>query len=307
MDNISFDEMRVLLKSKEISRKDIFKKIRNINEGTVAFVYTDDLLNKKDYLNVKKIYYKYQVKRKLLEIKKDDIFILNKIYNDYINNRLIINDEVKKIIKYYFGKYTNIGRVLAANYYYLSDMICLDKVLRNVIVLDDVDAYLSKVISEKTRNRLKDKGINKISDFKEKIIFLNQIEFSNLACYIEDLKTYHLNDSLFLSILEKEQRELFDSYLECESYKLLSLKLKLSTTEVRARVYTIIKRMLKFFDSVDGIRALDLIFSKDDCFVSIKNLKLMFPKYYRYFLYLVKNKYLYKMELINSLDIIKIK
>lgn len=307
METITFNEMILLLKNREQPRREIFKKVRNINNGSIPFIYHYGYYTKKDFLKTKKIYYKYQIKRKLNNLKEEDISFLNSLYNEYVNKKLIINEEVKSKINYYFGRSSSIGRLLAANYYYVSDKISLDSVLRKVVIFDEVDGYLSKVISERTRNKLRERGIVKVSDLKNKNVFLNQIEYSNVCRYLGDLKKYYLNDTLFLSILDNGERKLFDQYLMYNSYLLLSEEMKLSPTEVRARIYTIIKKMLKFFDSIDGIRVLDLIFSKNDCFVTLANLKEIFPKYHQYLIYLVKNKFLYKIEFINGLDIIKIK
>lgn len=307
METITFNEMILLLKNREQPRREIFKKVRNINNGSIPFIYHYGYYTKKDFLKTKKIYYKYQIKRKLNNLKEEDISFLNAIYNEYVNKKLIINEEVKSKINYYFGRSSSVGRLLAANYYYVSDKISLDSALRKVVIFDDVDGFLSKVISERTRNKLRERGIVKVSDLKNKNVFLNQIEYSNVCRYLDDLKKYYLNDTLFLSILNNDERKLFDQYLMYNSYLLLSEEMKLSPTEVRARIYTVIKKMLKFFDSIDGIRVLDLIFSKNDCFVTLANLKEIFPKYHQYLIYLVKNKFLYKIEFINGLDIIKIK
>ena len=141
METITFNEMILLLKNREQPRREIFKKVRNINNGSIPFIYHYGYYTKKDFLKTKKIYYKYQIKRKLNNLKEEDISFLNSLYNEYVNKKLIINEEVKSKINYYFGRSSSIGRLLAANYYYVSDKISLDSVLRKYSLFGSSTGY----------------------------------------------------------------------------------------------------------------------------------------------------------------------
>ena len=99
METITFNEMILLLKNREQPRREIFKKVRNIKNGPIPFVYNYGYYTKKDFLKTKKIYYKYQIKRKLSNLKEQDISFLNSLYNEYVNKKLIINEEVKNMGK----------------------------------------------------------------------------------------------------------------------------------------------------------------------------------------------------------------
>lgn len=298
----SIIESLILLKNckDKKQRKEIFKEVSNITNGLKPIVKYPA------FSKIKKIYYKYQIKRRLQNLDENDLKILDELYHYHLKD-IEVNEEVKKKAVKYFGKTNNLQKTLLANYYNLYDVLSLNLETKSRMFIDGGDFYFSRIVSRDTLKRLNERDIFKLKDLEGRIIKVNDIEYSNICRYIDDLNNYYLNDSLFLSLLDNEERELFDLYLECNSYVLLSEKIGFSQTEARARIYTSIYKMIKFFDSYEGLRVIDMIFAHEECKVSVSKLQEMFPKYYKYIIYLVKNNYIYKTEFINNLDIIVIK
>lgn len=290
---------------KEVKKE--FERLNTITNGKRSYLYQNDIFSNKPLLDIKKIYYKKEIVRRLNNLKDSDIIFLNEVYNSFEERELNKDKALKKRLNKYFGRINNINKSILSNYYYLSEHLNLKKDLKLRRIYPVSDGYFSRVVSKETRERFKELKIYKLSDLENRLVRLNQFEYSNICRYLEDLNDFYLDDVLFISLLNKSERDLFDMYLEEESYVKLSTKFNYSTTELRARIYTIIKKLLLFFDTYEGIRALDMIFSFDDCKVSVSKLKELFPLYYKYFVYLVKNKYIYKTEFINNLDIIVIK
>lgn len=271
------------------------------------FVYLKSFDKNHDFLQTKKIYYKYQINRPIDNIKKEDYKIINDIYQKYLDDRIIIDSDLKKIVRRYFGKSSSIGKLIVCNYSKVSEFINCNGLVRKLIIYDKLDFYLPLSLSIETRRLLNEKGIYRLSDLYLQEIEVNQFDYANISRYMYDVDKYYLNDEIFYSILDIGELELFQEYLDYNSYLLLSKSLCVSPTEARARIYTIIKKCLKYFDSVDGVRFFDLLFSKNYSEISINEIEMLFPKCHRIFLYFVRKGYFNAIELINSLDIIKIK
>ena len=303
----TLSEILILLKeANKDQRKTLFKNILNNKIDKKAFIYTKDFYGDKKTLDVKKIYYKTLIKRKLNKISDNDKNMLSKIFNEYNNQQLKIDEDIKKVIKKYLGSSTIISKLLIVNYYYVSDYIKLDRIKRTFHFYDDCNYYISKTVSKETREMFQKRNIYKLKDLKDLTVEISNIEYSNICRYYEDLNTYYLNDSLFKSLLEKEELELLIKYLDLNSFVNLSKEIPFSTTELRARIYTITKKLLKFFDTYDGIRVLDIIFAYEDCQISVDLLKEIFPNYYKILVYLAKEKYLYNIYYDKDLDVIKL-
>lgn len=299
---------------KEIEINNLYqvrKIFLNSKMNLKPLVYQDNTFKINNYLKTKKIYYKYQIKRNLLNINYDDKMFINNIYNNLLVN-CIIDKKEKKKLRSYFGVSSKINKLIISNYFIFNNDVILPSNINitcntNISIQDDLKYYLPKSLSYRTLSQLNEIGVYRICDLAISKVMLNFFEFSNLTRYIYDLKRYYLSDSLFESILLKNEITLFMCYLHYRSYKVISAIYHFSTTEIRARVYTIIKKLLKYFDSLDGIRVLDILFCKANKYLKISDLKEIFPKYYQIFLFLVENNYLYNIELINAMEIILIK
>ena len=91
----TLSEILILLKeANKDQRKTLFKNILNNKIDKKAFIYTKDFYGDKKSLDVKKIYYKTLIKRKLNKISDNDKNMLSKIFNEYNNQQLKIDEDI---------------------------------------------------------------------------------------------------------------------------------------------------------------------------------------------------------------------
>lgn len=315
INNIGFFELVSNIKSKK-ERKD--KKIC-LKEYIVSKFNKDNkmffLNNKKslfeDGKKNKRIFYKYEIKKFWKEyISEDVIDIIKYLYYSLINEKPVnIHFKALKVLRDYFnifisGNSKNDFRLFKMYYYYSYCYKYLDYVESRFILtpLSKSEKYISKAVSYKTSSLLHEHRIYKIKDLFN--ISIDTVDLINLKKYIKDLERFQIDSSLFKSIISFEEEQLLIEYIGIRNYKEISKRMCLSDTTVRGMIYTIINKLVVFFESSEGIRALNILFSRNDNYLSKKDIEEIFLSTSEIFLFLVENDYIYNLYYNSKYEIV---
>ena len=276
----------------------VFHEYFYTNNDYVEFICTDSITNDKKK-RTNKIYYIKELINPLNKLEdKDFLAISDIVFFASINKKLVLTPTMKKNLVNLFGIYksSDIKNILYFYPFIQNDIFSRPKYHK--VSLKEMginsDGYLSLVLSKGRYDELKSKGISKISEIEG--LLLDEVEMKNIICYSLDLQKYVISDKLILSIIDNEYRDVVIEYLKNNTFKEIGKLLGFSTTKARITYYTAIKKVIDFFYTSEGVRALWLIFSHNDGYVSNSDLEKMFPIFHDLIKYIFSNNYIYHIK-----------
>lgn len=303
--NVIYELNETTIKKEKIKIFEDLLYFRNSDEKENFIMQNRNLFS--DYfLDNEPIYYRSELYPALERLSEEDINIINNIFRTILNGeKVIASKQNRKVLMKYFKIYrsseiNNIYFFYNNLYNILNINISCEKVNLLNLGITDTNYYISKLFPQERRNELKMLGVYKIYDLEE--IKLNTIEIMNLKKYVEDLKRYKVNDKLIESIINVNERNILLRYYELKTYKNLCKELLVSETKARTIVYTIYKKLVNFFDSVDGIRALNILFSNHPDYITKYDIYKMFDRYGEIIIRLFSNKLVYNVMYDEKID-----
>lgn len=286
----------------------IFEDIFNsrIDNEKIDFIMSNKSLFSDIYIDNGPVYYRNELYPVLNDVKEEDIPVINNIFRTYLNGeKIIMNKQNKRILMHYFKIYRS-SEINNLYYFYSNCYKILDINIGTQIVnlkdlgILDGNYYFSKIFPLERRNDFARYGAYKI--FELEGIRLNTFEIRVLKSYIEDIKRYQINDKLIESIITKEERKILLEYFNVKTYKNLCKILLVSETKCRTIVYTIYKKLINFFDSYEGIRALNLMFSMHPGYIKKYDIYKMFNEYSEVVIKLFSSNLIYNVSYDEKID-----
>lgn len=251
-----------------------------------------EFIDTNSYQKRNKTYYISDIVNKFHKIDSDDWQAISEIYAMILNKRkLSFNFLMKKNLVEVFNitRASDVKDILLF-YPFIRDKIRVSMKYEKVSC-EDIDISLSNYLSLVVSKERREEGIVIISDLKD--VVLNSVEIINIRSYCNDLKKYIVNDKLVLSIIDGLYRDAVLAYSRLGTFKQAAIELRVSTTKVRVAYYTAVKRIVDFFYSARGVRALLLMFSHFDGYITGKKLEELFPTFHEVIKMIFKNNYLY--------------
>ena len=269
------------------------------NKTKIDYIYSQNW----DYYPInekkKKTYHVNELVNPFKKISNYQLLSINNIFQSiFLNKKPYLNKYNKDTLVNLFG-INKSSEIINANYFYnicepLLDFNRKEEDFKLSFDLNKAsEFYISLSLPKKKVDYLESIGITKLSDLNN--VMLNQIEIDNINNYYSDLFRYEVNDRLMISIIPKEYRNVVITYFKEGTFNKTAKVLNLSVTKTRLTFYSAVKRVIDYFSSASGIRALWIIFSSNNRYLLESDLERLFPVYCELL------KWMFKKELIYNI------